>query len=708
MPAVVVPIAQFVVSAAGALGVSSVGGLLAASYVGLGLGYAAVGALLNTALNALAPKPKTGAGRGLEVTVTDSAADGRILYGRVRISGVNVIPPLSSGSSGRYLHQVLALAVHEVDSYESVYFNQEEIPNSSIGAVTGSDSDGAVSTGTYAGAAWIRRYRGTATQTVDYILNAAFPSAFTSDFRGRGIAYVALRYDWGKGKVFTSGVPTVTAIVRGKRCYDPRLDTSPGANPTNASYIAWTSNPALIWADYIMADYGFAEPASTVDWDSVVSAANVCDALVNIPGGGTQARYTFNGVLLTNVDPYENLKAIVNAMMGKMAYSNGKRRVFAGAWRAPEFSIAQSDWLRINAVQTTAPRDASRFNAVVTYIVDPDRNWQRTETYRRVSETYKSADGGERIYIEMEQPHCTNRYEGQRKGEFLLRQSRNGVKVAGSLPPRFMKLRTWDNVSVTFAELGWNGKTFTVAVCTPKPDGSVDVVLVEEQSSDWTDLSASEYDAPSTSALPSTNPTAPAAPDHFSLQLIGNTILAEWTSGSVVPAGTIYQLWAAPFSLSHVDSKTLIREGDFTAMTLPLATSSPYWYQVRAIANSAASPFVPSTYGLNITYTPPPSGSWGLSVAPSPALGFGYEDTQQTPYVTVTVNNSNAPTFAWTRTTSVGISISNSTANVVLFSAGGLAVGETREVTWRCTVIDGANSSYVELTTTLGRIDPYS
>src|SRR5205823_6852879 len=40
---------------------------------------------------------------------------------------------------------------------------------------------------------WVRRYTGTATQTVDYILSQAFPSAFTSDFRGRGVAYAAVR-----------------------------------------------------------------------------------------------------------------------------------------------------------------------------------------------------------------------------------------------------------------------------------------------------------------------------------------------------------------------------------------------------------------------------------------------------------------------------------------------------------------------------------
>src|SRR5690349_9816097 len=53
---------------------------------------------------------KSSAGTGLEVAVVDSAADARVIYGTIRVSGVNVIPPLASGNDGDIIHQVLALA----------------------------------------------------------------------------------------------------------------------------------------------------------------------------------------------------------------------------------------------------------------------------------------------------------------------------------------------------------------------------------------------------------------------------------------------------------------------------------------------------------------------------------------------------------------------------------------------------------------------
>jgi hypothetical protein len=560
--------------------------------------YAATAFAVNKALISLERKGAKGAGGGLEISVTDPAAEGRVIYGRVRIGGIHVIPPVCSGNDGDILHSVLALCVHEVSSFESVYFDQDEITNGQITSVLGNANDGLVTGTKYANKAWIRRYGGQASQNVDYILNAAFTSSWPSTARGRGIAYVAASFKYGNGKTY-SGAPVVTVVVNGKACYDPRLDTSPGANPTNASYIAWTENPALIWADFKMnAVYGQKLASTKIDWDTVVDAADVCDELVDIPGGSTQPRYTFNGVLFTGGDTIDNEKDIVDAMMGKMAYTDGKYRIFAGAWRAPEYDIEKEDWVSIGAIRTTAPRGDDRFNGVVVYHVDPDRNWQRVEGFRRYSDTYKSADGGERVWVEMEQPHCTDKYEVERKGEFLLRQSRNGITLSGTLPPRFQKLRTWDNVALYFDEMGWTAKTFTVASCALAEDGSVNVVLVEEQSSDWTDLTTGEYGATSVSPFPTTNQTTPSEPSTFTVTPLLGVIQYDFGEPVVRPAGMRYQILRSPGTLATAGSFSVIWEGDVTQIVLPGDPRTLQWYHGRTIASSYVSPLQPNTFGI--------------------------------------------------------------------------------------------------------------
>lgn len=570
--------------------------------------YAATVYALNKALGSLARAPgKTGAGSGLEIGVIDSTADGRIIYGSVRTSGVNVIPALTSNNpsnpnaqDGAILHEILALAAHEVASFGSVYLDDDEIVTGDITAVTASANDGKVTGSTkYAASAWLRRYAGTSTQNVDFILNTAFPTNFTSAFKGRGIAYIASSFDWGKGKVYTGGVPNVSVVVNGKKCYDPRLDVSPGASPTNPAYVAFTSCPALHWADYKMSLTIGQKVASTeVDWTSVVAAANVCDALVAIPTGTTQPRYTFNGVLSSSDDTQDNEKNIIDAMMGKLAFTGGKWRIFAGAWVAPEFSIQKEDWVSIAAIKTTGSRNDTRYNGVVCYHVDPAKKWQRVESYRRYNDTYKSADAGERIWIEMDQPYCLTDYEAQRKSEFLLRQSRNGVKFSGTLPPSFMKLRTWDNVAVTFEELGWVSKTFAVASCVTRSDGAVDVVLLEEQSADWTDLIEADYGAPSTLPAPATNPTRPTEPSSFAVTPLLGTLKFQLGEPVVIPRGMLYQVLRSVGTLATPGSFSVLWEGTANVINLPADPRSNYWYSGRAIANSYVSNLSPNTFGI--------------------------------------------------------------------------------------------------------------
>ena len=77
---------------------------------------------------------------------------------------------------------------------------------------------------------------------------------------------------------FPNGFPEITAIIKGKKVYDPRTSTT-----------AWSDNPALCLRDYLTSgkegtnttiyNYGISEDIESVDDDLVIIAANVCDHL---------------------------------------------------------------------------------------------------------------------------------------------------------------------------------------------------------------------------------------------------------------------------------------------------------------------------------------------------------------------------------------------------------------------------------------------
>ena len=603
MPGAGVALTAFFAQGALAVGVSSTSAVLFGVAATQALQYYAVSALLNKAIGALSRRGKTGETSGLETSITDSTANSRIIIGQVRVGGVNMIPAnWISGTDARYQHQVLAIAAHECDSLQTVYFDQEAIPTP--GAITGALTDGVIGSGTYQNAAWVRFYTGTMTQNVDFILNSYFPTQWGTTARGRGWAYVALTYDWGKGKIYR-GLPQPTFVVRGAKLYDPRLDSTNGGSGSHryATPSTWTysTNPVLAWATHRIASWGYAlDPATKIDWTTVAAAADICDASVANKDGGTQARYTINGMFENDPDGLNDISdAMVDACLGHVTNVGGKWQIYAGGWAVPTYTIAKADWLQIDDIQVVGGRDAGRFNEVRSFYVDPNRNWQRVECYPRRNTTYLSNDASLRIALETEQPFCIDESECQRKAEFLLRQSRNGIKLVGTLPPRFHKLKTFDTVALTFEELAWASKTFRILAMTLNIDGSVRVSLGEEQDTDWTDLITANYGTVSTASAPTTNPTTPGIPVSLSVtqtNVLG-TLLFEIGEPAVVPRGTRYQIWRSAVSTGPPQSGNLVYDGSDLKADI-YAPSSLHYYFARSYANSYFSANYPGSVGI--------------------------------------------------------------------------------------------------------------
>lgn len=563
---------------------------LAANFIASVFVYAAAAALLNRISR---PKRRgAGLGTGTEVNYYDSGASIRIVYGKVRVGGMETIPPQLSGDSLEKLHKVLTIAGHEVDSYTDTHFDTININNSFIGPMAFTSSDGQVTGDKFNGHAWIRRYRGTSTDSADRILCDVNSTRFGLS-RAPGIAKAALTFSYNAD--IYKAVPTVTFTIQGKRCYDPRLDSSPGADPTNASYAAWTQNPALCLVDYLMATYGGEYSADDIDWTTVVTAANACDATVNVPGG-TQPRYTCNGVLMATEDFIKNVRALVDCMLGRVIFRDGKWRIYAGSWQTPTFSIQKSDWISGLSIRFEQGR-RKRFNRMHCWYVDANRDWQRVECMPRSNSTYRTADGAEPIDAETEQLLCTNEYETQRKTEFLLRQSRNQITVTGRLPPRFQDVALWDTGTIVFDHFGWNSKTFRCTGMDLHEDGSMDGVFLEEQSGDWTDLDAADYNTESTATLPVTNATQPSAPLGLSVTPnLNGTLLFSWNRPVVAPAGYRYELVMSTNSANAAVGST-IWSGNAERVEL-VAPYAPRFYFVRAYANSQYGPFSPNTFGV--------------------------------------------------------------------------------------------------------------
>lgn len=238
---------------------------IAAAGVGFGtylVGYLAVTAVTSWALSALAPKQDFGSvgSSGIMVNLRDPAAPQDFVYGKVRKGGVVTFAE-ATGTDNVFLHQVIVLAGHEVNSIGDIYIN-DQLATLDGEYVTTAGS-GAEQTN------WqrkirVRKHKGDQT-SADSTLTSE--TSLGSSFIGNDMAYIYVRYEYDQ-TVFANGLPLVTAVVEGKKVYDPRTSTT-----------AYSANAALCIRDFLVSEYGLDD--SSIDDTDFQAAANICDETVD-------------------------------------------------------------------------------------------------------------------------------------------------------------------------------------------------------------------------------------------------------------------------------------------------------------------------------------------------------------------------------------------------------------------------------------------
>ncbi len=286
-----------------------------AAAVGTAFTWAAFGQAfaVNLALSVLgglladSPSQPSGGGfsaeaRGRQVVIRSATEPHRIVYGEVSVAGPLVFAHVSGGNN-EYLHLVVPVAGHEVDGIPYVYLNDER-----IGTL---DTDGNCISGTFAGHVRVHKYLGTDTQDADAALIAESGGLWTTAHRGLGLAYVYVRLKFNDG-IFPNGIPNVRAIVRGRKCYDPRDGGT-----------RWTPNWELQVRDYLAADFGLACDAAELDDTIVISGANICDERVVVDGGSPRYSVTFTVDTGTDTIAFTNPEKRFDTGDGVAAYSTG-------------------------------------------------------------------------------------------------------------------------------------------------------------------------------------------------------------------------------------------------------------------------------------------------------------------------------------------------------------------------------------------------
>lgn len=328
----------------------------------------------------LAQKPKRAPTEGQQET-RQPVPPRSFIYGRLKISAPLFFEEANSG----ILFKGYMFSSREVDAFEATYIDDKSVTL---------DAEFYVETEPYVDADGYRRVRitqwlGTDNQTVDGQLLAYFPGIWTADHRLRGIAYLVVGFDQldnpeDFSKVFSGGVPTVQALIRGCKVYDPRLDDTAGGygahRHTDKDTWEWSDNAALCILDWITHFDGYARSIDSMDIPSFVVMANICDEQVDIAATGSESRYRVATTVHMTEARKDVLARLLEACDGTLyPTSEGKVAIRGGVWSGNPPITLDAGENHILAIQLKPLDRFEKYNELKIQFLDTENSFTENE-----------------------------------------------------------------------------------------------------------------------------------------------------------------------------------------------------------------------------------------------------------------------------------------------------------------------------------------
>ncbi len=414
-------------------------------------------------LKALAPSPDGSAGRGTYTNARQATGPHAIIYGQKRVSGPTTY--IETVNNNEDLLMCIPLAGHECEELGDIYLND---------AVVTLDGSGWVTDTTWGGGSNIRinKHLGTAAQTHDTDLISETEDAnVTTAFRGRGIAYLYVKMVYNQD-VFAQGVPTISCVVKGRKILDPRTDVT-----------AYSNNAAMCIHDYATQEFGLNADVDEFD-TSIDDECDICDEAVALAAGGTQDRYTINGVFYRNASPSSTLPELLSACGGSLYWSQGWK-LKVGAYRSPTVTLTEDD-LRSAITITTRTSYRERINGIRGVYVSADDDFVRKELPPLEPSAFLTEDNSVPSIADVELPFTTHFARGQRILKMLLYRAREQITVRATWGLGAANLAVGDTISLTLSRYSWSAKVFEVMYYsltrTDKGDLVVELQLQETDS----------------------------------------------------------------------------------------------------------------------------------------------------------------------------------------------------------------------------------
>lgn len=566
---------------------------------------AVVGALVSGVIVAVATKALSdgsgGVGGAIEInrvntTIRQSAAARRLIYGETKVGGVLVYPAQSE--DGEYVWLVVYLCEGPIESIDPVFWLADELSTDAK----------------FNGLLTLTAKLGEPGQTADVELIEESNNEWTTNEIGTGIAYAITKFKWDRN-AFPRGLVFPVFKVKGRKIFDPRTNIT-----------QYSANPALIMLDLIRSEYGYAAPDEWIDFETFAAAASVCDEILdsldeyNTVNGVPYKvrRYSFNGALETSANPANLVEEVEKSCAGKLIFSGGKYRFFAGAFRVPTGTIGKEN-LRADPAFRTHPGRQQLINTVRATYREPKQDWQTSDIPQiQLAQAVIDEDG--EIVQSINFSGVTIGAQAQRLALLAMNQSRSSVPLILQCNYSVFKWRLYDTVNIDLPEVGATG-TYLIVKYNFGEDGGIDISLIPHLASDFA-WSTDKEIVPAELVRPNFN-RFPQAVDNLVVTGFPRDIGTE-ESPNIVP--TLAASWnkSTFFQIKHYEvqwKRSLSTDYQSAITTTPnfaqsnLKINVAYDVRVRVVAEDDS--YGPWSESLNTTVsgdTTPPGPPTNLSV----------------------------------------------------------------------------------------------
>jgi hypothetical protein len=324
----------------------------------------------------------------------------------------------------------------------------------------------------------IRAHLGSPDQTADGAMTAMLPGIWTWEHRARGVAYLVCEFAYNDGAM-PSGIPNVTARIRGAKVYDLRTGLT-----------QFSENPAVLMRHVLLhPQFGKRTSLSFDEEQRIAAVSSACDTPIAYDGNNLVPMYRASIVAPFGSSARDVLDDLSQSMGGEWAYAAGEFFLRPGLYQLPVMDLTDADLAVVqrsndgsvsqNSIKLTPhqPRN-EKFNMVAIRIWDQAANYIETPISPFRADALVAADGAE-LSQEVTMPAVFFAPQAYHIAGIMLRDTRDPLTITLPFKMRAYPLELFDGVRLTLARYGWTNKEFRILSRTFSPEGLVLLTLKE-------------------------------------------------------------------------------------------------------------------------------------------------------------------------------------------------------------------------------------